>query len=157
MKPNKFQFDFLPEDGIGSDALHCVSSWCPNKEITPCKFGNGQLSLDLIVVAMGALQFHCSLLDGGVLATKSLVICGCLSLLSSCVRAFDLKSPPDSQLSLSDQGYRQGMDLHHRLPAHKLLLQLSVHATPCVMHRLGECLPHVFFPITVKQHLGICD
>ena len=38
----KLQFDVLPEDGISSNALHCVSSWCPNEQITPCKFGNGQ-------------------------------------------------------------------------------------------------------------------
>ena len=95
MKLNDFWFDLLPEDGIGSDALHCVSSWCPNEEITPRKFGNGQLSLDLIVVVVGALQFRCSLLDGGVLATESLDVCGCLqwcqSLLSCCVRTFNLE------------------------------------------------------------------
>ena len=59
MKPNKFPFDVLPEDGIGSDVLHRVSSWCPNKEITPHKFGNGQLSLDLIVVTTGPCWMLC--------------------------------------------------------------------------------------------------
>ena len=98
MKPNKFPFGVLPEDGIGSDALHRVSSWCPNEEITPRKFGNGQLSLDLIVIVMRALQFCCALLCGGLLAAESLDVCGCLqwcqSLLSCFVWAFDLKYAP---------------------------------------------------------------
>ena len=83
------------EDGIGFDALLCVSRWCPNEEITPHRFGNCELSYDLVVVVMGALQFYCALVDDGWLAAKSLNVFCCLqwcqSLLGCCVWSFDLE------------------------------------------------------------------